>query len=74
VNLTPCQISDLTNEVERWISFYFGNSEHRFITASGEAEAEATTSDSGYDSDVIVVGKGQKCLRVSLTLPNHTPS
>jgi hypothetical protein len=36
----------------------FGNSEHRFITASGEAEAEATTSDSEYDSDVIVVGKG----------------
>jgi hypothetical protein len=25
----------------------FGNSEHRIITASGEAEAEATTSESG---------------------------
>jgi hypothetical protein len=36
----------------------FGNSEHRFITASGEAEAEATTSDPEYDSDVIDVGKG----------------
>jgi hypothetical protein len=33
----------------------FGNSEHRFTTASGEAEAEATTSDSEYDSDVILV-------------------
>jgi hypothetical protein len=52
----------------------FGNSEHRFITASGEAEAEATTSDSEYDSDVIVVGKGRKCPRVSRTPPNHTPS
>jgi hypothetical protein len=36
----------------------FGNSEHRFITASSEAEAETTTSDSEYDSDVIMVGKG----------------
>jgi hypothetical protein len=52
----------------------FGNSEDRFITAGGEAEAEATTSDSEYDSDVIVVGKGRKCLRVSRTPPNHTPS
>jgi hypothetical protein len=52
----------------------FGNSEHRFITASGEAEAEATTSDSEYDSDVIVMGKGRKCPRVSRTPPNHTPS
>jgi hypothetical protein len=52
----------------------FGNSEHRFITASGEAEAEATTSDSEYDSDVIVVGKGRKCPRGSRTPPNHTQS
>jgi hypothetical protein len=38
----------------------FGNSEHRFITASGEAQAEVTTSDSEYDSVVIVVEKGRK--------------
>jgi hypothetical protein len=37
----------------------FGNSEHRFITASGEAEAEATASDSEYDSDVIVGERGE---------------
>jgi hypothetical protein len=49
-------------------------SEHRFITASGEVEAQATTSDSEYDSDVIVVGKGRKCPRVSRTPPNHMPS
>jgi hypothetical protein len=48
--------------------------EHRFITASGEVEAQGTTSDSEYDSDLIVVGKGRKCPRVSRTLPNHTPS
>jgi hypothetical protein len=51
-----------------------GRSEHRVITASGEVEAQATTSDSEYDSDVIVVGKGRKCPRVSRTPPNHTPS
>jgi hypothetical protein len=52
----------------------FSKSEHRFITASGEVEAQAMTSDSEYDSDVIVVGKGRKCARVSRTPPNHTPS
>jgi hypothetical protein len=52
----------------------FSKSEHRFITASGEVEAQATTSDSEYDSDVIVGGKGRKCPRVSRTPPNHTLS
>jgi hypothetical protein len=52
----------------------FSKSEHRFITATGEVEAQATTSDSEYDSDVIVVGKGRTCPRVSRTPPNHTPS
>jgi hypothetical protein len=52
----------------------FSKSEQRFITASGEVEAQATTSDSEYNSDVIVVGKGRKCPRVSRTPPNHTPS
>jgi hypothetical protein len=52
----------------------FSESEHRFITASGEVEAQATTSDSEYDSDVIVVGKGRQCPRVSRAPPNHTPS
>jgi hypothetical protein len=61
VNLTPCQNSDLTSEVESLDQRLFGNSEDRFITASGEAEAEVTTSDSEYDPDVIVVGKGRKC-------------
>jgi hypothetical protein len=35
------------------------NSENKFITTTSEAEIAATTSDSEYDSDVIVVGKGQ---------------
>jgi hypothetical protein len=52
----------------------FSKSEHMFIPASGEVEAQATTSDSGYDSDVTVVEKWRKCLRVSRTPPNHTPS
>jgi hypothetical protein len=52
----------------------FGTSEHRFITASGEKEAEATTSDLEYDSEAIVVGKGQKCDRVSRPPRNHTLS
>jgi hypothetical protein len=52
----------------------FSKSELRFITASGEVEAQPTTSDSEYDSDVIVVGKRRKCPSVSRTPPNHTPS
>jgi hypothetical protein len=52
----------------------FSKSEHRFITASGEVEAQVTTSDSEYNSCVIAVGKGRKCPRVSRTPPNHTPS
>jgi hypothetical protein len=35
-------------------------SEYRFITASGEVEVQAMISDSEYDSDIIVVGKGLK--------------
>jgi hypothetical protein len=49
------------------------NSEQRFITAS-EVEANETRSESEYDSDVIVIGKGRKCPRVSRTPPNHMPS
>jgi hypothetical protein len=45
-----------------------------FITPSGEVESQAMTSDSEYDSDVIVIGKGRKCPRVSRMPPNHTPS
>jgi hypothetical protein len=52
----------------------FSKSEHRFITAIGKVEAPATTSDSEYDYDVIVVGKERKCLRVSRKPPNHMPS
>jgi hypothetical protein len=52
----------------------FSKSENRFITASGEVEAQATTSDSEYDYGVIVVRKGRKCPRVSRPPPNHTPS
>jgi hypothetical protein len=52
----------------------FSKSEHKFITASGEVEEQATTSDPEYDSDVIVVGEGRKCPRVSRTPPNHMPS
>jgi hypothetical protein len=32
------------------------------------------TSDSQYDSDVIVMGNGRKCARVSQMPPNHLPS
>jgi hypothetical protein len=52
----------------------FCNSEQRFITTSGEVDAEETRSESDYDSDVMVVGKGRKCPRVSRTPPNHVPS
>jgi hypothetical protein len=34
----------------------FINFEPRVMTASGEVEAEGKSSDSDYDSDVIVVG------------------
>jgi hypothetical protein len=50
------------------------NVEQRFITASRDVDSEEARSDSEYDSDVIVVGKGRKCPRVSKTPPNHTPS
>jgi hypothetical protein len=33
---------------------------HRFVTAGVEVEIEEPRSDSEYDSDVIVVGKGRK--------------
>jgi hypothetical protein len=52
----------------------FGNSGPRFITPSGEAVAEATTSDSEYDSDVMVVGNGRKSPTVPRPPPNHTPT
>jgi hypothetical protein len=45
----------------------FCNSEQRFIHANGEVEVEATTSNSEYDSDVVVVGEGRKCRRVPRT-------
>jgi hypothetical protein len=43
------------------------HSEQRFITAGGDVEPEETRSESENDSDVIVVGKGRKCPRVSST-------
>jgi hypothetical protein len=49
-------------------------SEKRFLTSEVEVEIEERRSDSEYDSDVIVVGKGRKCPRVSETPQNHTPS
>jgi hypothetical protein len=49
-------------------------SEKRFLTSGVEVEIEEPRSDSEYDSDVIVVGKGLKCPRVSETPPNHAPS
>jgi hypothetical protein len=56
INSMPDPITHIQGRM--LVQHLFGNSEHRFITASGEAEAEAIISDSGYDSDVIVVGKG----------------
>jgi hypothetical protein len=47
---------------------------HRFVTAGVEVEIEEPRSDSEYDSDVIVVVKGRKCLTVSETPPHHAPS
>jgi hypothetical protein len=52
----------------------FTKSEHRFITASGEVEAQVMTSDLEYESDVMVVGKGRKCSRVKRKPPNQVPS
>jgi hypothetical protein len=49
-------------------------SEKRFLTSGVEVEIEEPRSDSEYDSDVIVVGKGRKCPRISETPPNHAPS
>ena len=43
-------------------------------TASVEDEIEEPRSDLEYDADVIVVGKGRKCPRVSETPPHHAPS
>jgi hypothetical protein len=39
-----------------------------------EVDIEEPRSDSEYDSDVIVVGMGRKCRRISETPPNHAPS
>jgi hypothetical protein len=47
---------------------------NRCITAGGEQGVHESTSDSEYDSDVIVVGKGRKCPRISETPPNHALS
>jgi hypothetical protein len=48
--------------------------ETRFLTSGVEVEIEEPSSDSEYDSDVIVVGKGRKCPPISETPPNHAPS
>jgi hypothetical protein len=49
-------------------------SENRFLKSGVEVEIEEPRSHSEYDSDVIVVGTGQKCPPISETLPNHAPS
>jgi hypothetical protein len=50
------------------------NFEQRLIAASRDVDSEEARSDSEYDSDVIVVGKGRQYPRVSKTPHNHTPS
>jgi hypothetical protein len=49
-------------------------SEKRFLTSGVEVEIGEPSSDSEYDSNVIVVGKGRKCPRIFETPPNHAPS
>jgi hypothetical protein len=49
-------------------------SEKQFLRSGIEVEIEEPRSDTEYDSDVIVVGKGRKCPRISETPPNHAPS
>jgi hypothetical protein len=49
-------------------------SQQQFLAAGVEVEIEEPRSDSEYDSDAIVVGKGRKCPRVSEAPPNYAPS
>jgi hypothetical protein len=49
-------------------------SKNLFLTSGYEVKIEEPRSDSEYDSDVIVVGKGQKSRGISETPPNHAPS
>jgi hypothetical protein len=49
-------------------------SQQRLLPSGVEVGMEELRSDSEYDSDVIVVGKGRKCPRISETPPNHGPS
>jgi hypothetical protein len=50
------------------------NLQPSYVTDGYEVEIEEIKSDSEYDSDVTVIGRGRKAPRVSRTPPHHGPS